>query len=78
MSDHLNKSDKKRQRFSGQVTLRIPRDLHRDLVTAARDQGVSVNHFASVALARAVVSETKTCVSPGDRAYAEIWGESLD
>jgi hypothetical protein len=70
--------DDRSQRFSGKLTIRLPKDLHRDVSRAAQAQGVSLNHFASVALARAVGLETKEYVSPGDRAYAEIWGESLD
>jgi hypothetical protein len=66
------------KRFSGKLTIRVPIDLHRDMVAAARVQGVSLNHFATVALARAVGPETKEYQSPGDRAFSEIWRESLD
>jgi predicted HicB family RNase H-like nuclease len=34
--------------------VRIPRSLHRDLVRRAAEEGVSLNQFATVALARAV------------------------
>jgi antitoxin HicB len=40
--------------FSGKFIVRIPRSLHRDLVRRAAEEGVSLNQFATVALARAV------------------------
>lgn len=33
------------QSFSGKVALRMPKSLHRDLVNAARAQGVSLNQY---------------------------------
>jgi len=40
--------------YSGKFVLRVPHSLHRDLVRAAEREGVSLNQFAVVALARAV------------------------
>lgn len=38
--------------FSGRVTLRLPRSLHRALASAAEDEGVSLNQHLVTALAR--------------------------
>lgn len=43
--------------YSGKVNLRMPRSLHRDLVRRAEEEGVSLNQFMVVALARAVGEE---------------------
>jgi antitoxin HicB len=43
--------------YSGKVNLRMPRSLHRDLARRAEDEGVSLNQFMVVALARAVGKE---------------------
>jgi predicted HicB family RNase H-like nuclease len=40
--------------YSGKFVVRVPSSLHRDLVRAAEREGVSLNQFAVVALARAV------------------------
>jgi antitoxin HicB len=40
--------------YSGKVNLRMPRSLHRDLARRAEEEGVSLNQFMVVALARAV------------------------
>ncbi|MBX3000669.1 MAG: type II toxin-antitoxin system HicB family antitoxin [Caldilineaceae bacterium] len=40
--------------YSGKFVVRVPRSLHRDLVTAAERDGVSLNAFVNVALARSV------------------------
>jgi antitoxin HicB len=40
--------------YSGRFVIRIPPSLHRDLVRRAQEEGVSLNQFAAVALARAV------------------------
>lgn len=44
--------------YSGKVNLRMPRSLHRDLVRRAEEEGVSLNQFMVVALARAVGEES--------------------
>jgi predicted HicB family RNase H-like nuclease len=43
--------------YSGKVNLRMPRSLHRDLARRAEEEGVSLNQFMVVALARAVGEE---------------------
>jgi len=40
--------------YSGKFVVRLPRSLHRSLAEAAGREGVSLNQFVSVALARAV------------------------
>lgn len=40
--------------FSGRFLVRIPRTLHAELSAAAEEEGVSLNQFVVVALARAV------------------------
>ena len=41
-----------RDGFSGRVTLRLPRNLHRALASAAEDEGVSLNQHLVTALTR--------------------------
>lgn len=38
--------------FSGKVSLRIPKELHRDLLIGARRNGVSMNQYAIYRLSR--------------------------
>jgi len=40
--------------YSGKFVVRVPRSLHRDLVERAEEEGVSLNQYVTVALARAV------------------------
>ena len=40
--------------YSGRILLRMPRSLHRDLANRSRLEGVSLNQFIVIALARAV------------------------
>lgn len=40
--------------YSGRFVVRMPPSLHRDLVEAADDEGISLNQFVNVALGRAV------------------------
>jgi len=40
--------------YSGKFVVRVPRSLHRELVERAEDEGVSLNQYVNVALARAV------------------------
>ena len=42
--------------YSGKFVIRVPKSLHRDLVDAAEQEGVSLNQYIAVALAQAVVS----------------------
>jgi len=41
--------------YSGKFVVRVPRSLHRQLVESAADEGVSLNQYINVALAKAVV-----------------------
>ena len=38
--------------FSGNLSLRVPRELHRELVDTAKEQGVSLNQYCLFKLAR--------------------------
>ena len=40
--------------YSGKFVVRVPRSLHRELVERAEEEGVSLNQYVNVALARAV------------------------
>ena len=42
------------EEYSGKFVVRVPRWLHRELVRTTDQEGVSLNHFVSTALARAV------------------------
>ena len=42
------------EEYSGKFVVRLPRSLHRQLVETAEREGVSLNQFVNVALARAV------------------------
>jgi antitoxin HicB len=48
--------------YSGKFVVRVPRSLHRQLAETAEREGVSLNQFINVALARAV-ERTATCIS---------------
>ncbi len=43
---------KAQREYSGKLMLRIPKELHRDLVEAAKANGVSLNQYAVYKLAR--------------------------
>lgn len=51
--------------YSGKVNLRMPRSLHRDLARRAGEEGVSLNQFMVVALARAVGEESPNSSKKG-------------
>ena len=42
------------EEFSGKFVVRVPKSLHRELVDAAQEDGVSLNTFVNVALGKAV------------------------
>ena len=42
------------EEYSGKFVVRLPRSLHRQLAETAEREGVSLNQFVNVALARAV------------------------
>ena len=58
MSSRMTQEAREAQRaYSGKVNLRMPRSLHRDLARRAEEEGVSLNQFMVVVLARAVGEE---------------------
>jgi antitoxin HicB len=50
--------------YSGKFVVRLPRSLHRQLAEAAEREGVSLNQFVNVALARAVEQMIPSVVYP--------------
>lgn len=40
--------------YSGRILVRVSRSLHRELVLAANEEGVSLNQFISIQLAKAI------------------------
>ncbi len=56
--------------YSGKVNLRMPKSLHRDLAHRAEEEGVSLNQFMVVALARAVGEELSNPSEKGPHAEA--------
>ncbi len=47
-------AEREAAKYSGNVSLRMPRSLHRDLSELAKREGVSLNQLATTILARAV------------------------
>ena len=45
---------KPRTRFSGQFNVRVPKDLHRELVRKAEEEGVSLNALVTYLLSQSV------------------------
>ncbi len=43
---------KRMQQYNGRLTLRLPRSLHKDLMEAAKREGVSLNQYALYKLTR--------------------------
>lgn len=56
--------------YSGKFVTRVPRSLHRQLVEAAEREGVSLNAFVNVALARAVGIQPAEHPRAGDYAVS--------
>ena len=46
------KAEREERTYNGNISLRIPRDLHRDLIGMAKEQGVSLNQYCLYKLAR--------------------------
>ncbi len=46
-----------KMRFSGQFNVRVPRDLHRQLVRKAEEEGVSLNALVTYLLSRSIKME---------------------
>jgi antitoxin HicB len=55
--------------FSGKFVTRVPRSLHRQLSEAAGRDGVSLNAFINVALARAVGPDIPASTISGEAGY---------
>jgi len=45
------KVQRQERTYSGNISLRIPKDLHRELVVLAKEQGVSLNQYCLYKLA---------------------------
>jgi predicted HicB family RNase H-like nuclease len=43
---------KTQKKYSGRLMIRIPKELHRDLIEAAKKNGVSLNQYAMYKLAK--------------------------
>ena len=46
------KAQREERTYSGNISLRIPKDLHRELVGGAKEQGVSLNQYCLYKLTR--------------------------
>ena len=59
-SEKIREARKAEKAYSGKVNLRMPKSLHRDLARRA-EEGMSLNQFMVVALARTVESLYPGC-----------------
>jgi predicted RNase H-like HicB family nuclease len=50
-------------RYSGQFNVRVPRGLHRELVTKAEEEGVSLNALLTYLLSQSINLEKNACAS---------------
>ena len=57
MKKHKIPLPKPKTRFSGQFNVRVPKDLHRELVRKAEEEGVSLNAFVTYLLSQSVKME---------------------
>jgi predicted RNase H-like HicB family nuclease len=57
MKKHKIPLPKPKTRFSGQFNVRVPRDLHRELVRKADEEGVSLNALVTYLLSQSVKME---------------------
>lgn len=48
----LDEFKKSHEEYSGKVSLRVPKELHRELAEAAKRNGVSLNQYALYKLAK--------------------------
>lgn len=58
--------------YSGKFVVRLPRSLHRQLAQTAEREGVSLNQFVNVALARAVEQANPSIVYPLDERSSQF------
>ena len=54
MKKHKIPPPKPKARFSGQFNVRVPKDLHRELVRKAEEEGVSLNALVTYLLSQSV------------------------
>ena len=54
MKKHKMPLPKPKARFSGQFNVRVPKDLHRELVRKAEEEGVSLNALVTYLLSQSV------------------------
>ena len=54
MKSHKMSLPKPKARFSGQFNVRVPKDLHRELVRKAEEEGVSLNALVTYLLSQSV------------------------
>ena len=57
MKKHKVPFPEPRMRFSGQFNVRVPKDLHRQLVRKAEEEGVSLNALVTYLLSRSIKME---------------------
>ena len=57
MKKHRLSLPKPKTRFSGQFNVRVPRDLHRELVRKAQEEGVSLNALVTYLLSQSIKME---------------------
>ncbi len=57
MKKHKVPLPEPKMRFSGQFNVRVPRDLHRQLVRKAEEEGVSLNALVSYLLSQSIKME---------------------
>ena len=57
MKKHKVPLPEPKMRFSGQFNVRVPKDLHRQLVRKAEEEGVSLNAFITYLLSRSIEIE---------------------
>ena len=54
MGKHKIPLPKPKMRFSGQFNVRVPKDLHRELVRKAEEEGVSLNALVTYLLSQSI------------------------
>ena len=57
MKKHKMPFPEPKMRFSGQFNVRVPKDLHRQLVRKAEEEGVSLNALVTYLLSRSIKME---------------------
>ena len=70
MKKHKIPPPEPKTRFSGQFNVRVPKDLHRELVRKAEEEGVSLNALITFLLSQSVKMEI-----PGNRTRTGYTGE---